>query len=599
MRIRIPLIVSVSAAILSACTPQINELDSLIAQGGELFNHPSGCQDCHGTDALGETGPAIDFGPTPAEITLELQATPEMAEVREDLGLDDESILAIAVYIRDLTGVPAERIDVATLRNTLDQVAVAEQAPVQLSERIQKLQEIEDFSGVLEQWERRAGPGSLMRHYEVEVIAEFEPGEPAFEPEPGTTYFYENTGTFGVRSLDTGQLVSASNMQVVVGNAETREIIAFSEMPDELRGAVHGTALSPDGRYAYIVSAAPPPRPGAGMEAAGMGAPPGGGMGGMGGPPPGAGLLSPATILKVDALTLQPVSQLDIGGRMHHAQIFQSRYMLFDTFFVAPDGLSVFLFDPETDEIIGGVTNEDLGGNAYTVFTDNEYIYALMETPGYGYLAAQRFTGGQMTGLAPSWVAKIDPETWEVVAEFPHPGFRADWICFDGSAERMFIPATGASNITALNTQTGEILWTNSTGPGPYGCAVNADSTEVWVADKGEATGVWGRTVTVLDAQDGSYVETLLSGYEVDHILLDPTGTQFWLTANREGSIYVFDANTRERLDIIEMPNAGSPHGLVWVHYDVDGNARVVADQGGFVAGIDPRNGAALNYAAQ
>jgi hypothetical protein len=78
--------------------------------------------------------------------------------------------------------------------------------------------------------------------------------------------------------------------------------------------------------------------------------------------------------------------------------------------------------------------------------------------------------------------------------------------------------------------------------------------------------------------------------------LLDPTGTTFWLTSNREGSIHVFDAATYETLDVIEMPNAGDPHGLVWVRYDDNGDARVIADQGGFHAGVDPRAGKALSY---
>jgi DNA-binding beta-propeller fold protein YncE len=163
----------------------------------------------------------------------------------------------------------------------------------------------------------------------------------------------------------------------------------------------------------------------------------------------------------------------------------------------------------------------------------------------------------------------------------------------------MYVPATGASNITKMNSNTGEIIWTNSTGPGPYGCSVNADGSEVWIADKGEGVGVVGRTATVLDAETGSHLETLFSAYQVDHILLDPTGTEFWLTSNREGSIHVFDAQSREKLDVIEMPNAGDPHGLVWVHYDEQGNARVVADQGGFHAGIDPHNGNPLNYQPQ
>ena len=44
---------------------------------------------------------------------------------------------------------------------------------------------------------------------------------------------------------------------LVVGDAETHEVIASQPLPVELRGAVHTSLVSPDGRYVYIVG----PRP--------------------------------------------------------------------------------------------------------------------------------------------------------------------------------------------------------------------------------------------------------------------------------------------------------------------------------------------------
>ena len=60
--------------------------------------------------------------------------------------------------------------------------------------------------------------------------------------------------------------------------------------------------------------------------------------------------------------------------------------------------------------------------------------------------------------------------------------------------------------------------------------------------------------------------------------------------------VFLLDPQTDEILDIIEMPGFGNPHGLVWVHYDEDGNGRVVRDQGGFHGGIDPYRGVMLDY---
>ena len=159
-----------------------------------------------------------------------------------------------------------------------------------------------------------------------------------------------------------------------------------------------------------------------------------------------ARLEASATLLKADAVTLQPVSQIDIGGRIHHGQIFKD-YMLLDMFGRAPNGLALMLLDPNTDEIIGGVKDVDLGGFVYTVWSDKdyEYIYALMEPAGYapgrgtGMAAAYDMYGGKLLAMRPYWVAKINPETWEVEAEFPIPGYRPNWLIVDAAKEYFYV----------------------------------------------------------------------------------------------------------------------------------------------------------------
>ena len=571
--------------LLISCTGGPVEEELTVAElsehGRELYLLADSCVDCHGADGGGGlAAPPLDAGITPRAIDYQLRTNPEMAELADTLQATQQDLLALSVYIRELTGDPADSAEVETLAaqeldaeandSTAAEGADAVAAVAAGSERLALLKAVEDFSAVVETWERRAREGSLMRTYEVTVAAEFDPGEPKFTPEPGKTYFYENAGTRGTRNVQTGETFSPEGMKVVVGDAGTREVIAWYEIAPELRSSMHSTALSPDGRFVYISGASPS------AETEPQGAPPG---------------LSRAasSVLKVDALTLQPVRQLSVGGRMHHAQVFQDRYMLIDTFAQDPDALTAYLFDPETDRIVGGVHEEDLGGNAYTAWTDNEFIYIIMEPAGYGFQAARRHMYGELTVVPTSWVARLDPETWEVLQEYPHPGHRADWICFDHDGGHMYVPATGNNVVSRIDTESGEIEWTRPTGPGPYGCAVNADASEVWIADKGESTGmVGGRTVTVYETESGRSVDTLFSAYHVDHILLSPDGSEFWATSNYEGAIYVFDAATREQKDIIDIPGGGDLHGLVWVHYDDDGVGRVVRDQGGFHNGAAP-----------
>lgn len=554
----------------------------LAARGEALFRQPASCWVCHGESAEGRIGPSLQFGPTPFDIHYQLTSNPQMAPLRETLQPSRDDLLAISVFLKRLSGTQARDIDVEALRATLN--SVQDQPPVPdyfLTERDRAVAAIESFSTVLEDWQRRAKPGSLKGSYTVREVAQFEPAEPRFVPEPGRTYFYENVGTFaGFRPEGVSPPEST---QVVVGDALTKDIIASAAMPAELRGAVHTTVLSPDGRYVYIIGARPFSR--ATREFS---------------------LTTPQSLLKVDALTLQPVKQLMIGARLHHGQLFQDRYLLLDSFARDSDGLDVMLFDPRTDEVVGGIRSSDLGGSPYTAWTDQRYIYILMEPLGYGtamgdktwsgFLAAGSLHRGQLTTIRPFWVAKVDPETWEVVQEYPYPGFRGDWIAFDSAGEHMFVTSGASANVSKIELASGRIVWSAPTGTGPYGASLNADETELWVADKGETTGMFGRTISVIESASGRQLATLFSAYQVDHLLLAPNGREFWATSNGEGRILVFDAATREQTHVIDMPQFGDPHGLVWVHYDEQGVGRVVRDQGGFHNGVDPRFGRPLDY---
>ena len=541
----------------------------LVERGRELFHLEDSCVDCHGENAGGGLlAPSLAFGPKPSEIAYQLHTNPDMAEIANILRASRQDLVALSLFVLQLTGTTPESIDVNALQAEIflgTQPELETQVP--RAEIAAETQATMPFSAVLESWQTRAMQGSLKRTYDVELLAEFDPGEPKFTPEAGKTYFYENTGTRGTMNPETGETFAPQAMKIVVGDAVTHEIIAYHELPIELRSSVHATAMSPDGRYVYIVGA---------KESEGTGP---------------QSPLSPATLLKADALTLQPVKQLQIGGRVHHAQIFQDRYLLVDTFAADPNGLSVFLFDTQSDEIVGGVRDEDLGGRSYTAWTNDQYIFVLMEPIGYGYFAAQKTMRGELKNFPTSWIVKLDPETWEAIQEYPHPGYRADWICFDKESKYMFVPSTGSNNISKINIDTGSIEWVRPTGTGPYACDLNAAGDEVWVADKGEATLMVGsRTITVYDTESGRHLDTLFSAYRADHLLLSPRGNEFWLTSNVEGAIYVFDAYNRKRKDIIHMPNGGDAHGLVWVYYDEIRVPKVIRDQGGFHNGINPRN---------
>ena len=565
----------------SIANAQVN-VDALVERGDEFYNKPASCWVCHAKTGEGLIGPDIRYGPTPAKIFEQIQDNPQMAIVAQELNPSDEDLIAVSLYIRRLGDLPVSEDIVVAYRKELITARARTETDLQFpkTERDEAVEEIQTFATVLADWQRRSTVGPIGGSYDSRVVATFDAGEPKFEPENGKTYFYENVGNSANLAVLGKGATNAKSSQVVVGDAETHEVIASYELPVGMRAAVHTTVLSPDGKWVYIVGSKAESEPTNQILA----------------------LDAPATLIKVDALTLQPVKQMTMGGRLHHGQVFRDKYVLLDTFSRDRDGLDIMLLDTETDKIVAGVRDEDLGGSSYTAWTDDEFIYVLMEPTGYashrstGMAGAKNLYSGKLTTMKPFWVAKIDPETWEVVQEYPYPGFRGDWIVIDSKKEFMYVTAAGSSNVSKVNLETGEIAWAAGSGISPYGASLTADESEIWVADKGETTSHMGRTITVLATDSGRPQATLFSGYEVDHILLAPNGREMWATSNGEGRIYVFDTGTREQKTVIQMPQNGDPHGLVWVHYDEHGYSKVVRDQGGFRGGVNPALGHPLDY---
>ncbi|MDV7143604.1 hypothetical protein R3X27_13035 [Tropicimonas sp. TH_r6] len=587
-----------------------DSIDDLLARGEQIYFEDGGCVNCHGEVGDGDAGPALNAkARTPLDVSIAFKTVPRMAPFVNELNPEKRDYLAIAMFLTN--GLAKEELHeerMAEFHATLETFSAKSTLEgFTLTSRDEAIMEISPWE-TEETWERRAKEGSLKQTYDSKVLETWDwPAEDVvFRPEPGKTYFYENTGID--KHPGSADLVDfqAVKPRVTIGDAETHKVIASRELPAEMKGTIHSTFATADGKYIYIsggkygqVMSYTHDHEELSLDAMADGPAAASSMAAV------LELMSaPATLIKVEAATLRPVAQVDIGGRVHHGQLFQDRYLLIDTFSTAENGLDVFLYDPETDSVIGGVRNVDLGGAAYTAWTDNEFIYVLMEPVGYdpmslthtGYMGGVMTKVGKLTTLRDFWVAKIDPETWEVVHEYTYPGHRGDWIAIDSKKEHMYIPAGATGNISKVKLDTGELVWANAVGTGPYGATLNADETEVWVANKGETTGLFGRTLTVLDANTGWPKHTLMTGYMTDHVLLAPNGKEIWATSNGEGRIYVYDAATYELKTVMDMPGNGDAHGLVWATADENANLRVVRDQGNFHSDIHPAKGKPLLY---
>lgn len=459
------------------------------------------------------------------------------------------------------------------------------------------------FSEIVSNWENKAQPGNIAREYKpVEVIETFPEGEQVIFPEPGDVIVYQLTGLSynNPYQRPDDERITATSVRITAVDAKTREIIAWNELPIRLKGNPHTSPVSPDGRYIY---AAGPPMTNyrdvsfdeALSDNTGCTSP--------------VCMVIPQTYVKIDTLTLQPVKVISAPGRQHHGHVFRDRYMLFDSFSKDPDGLDTFLFDPETDQVVAGIRNEELGGSTYTAWTDhqNEFIYHLMEPAGYtdrpttdGYLSAHWLRQQGFTASRPYWVAQIavsdDLQHWEVVREFPYFGNRGNWLEVSPDRAHMYINSGGMNIAQKVDMETGQAVWSTPVGDGPYGNELTADLSELWVLNKGETTGMWGHDIHIIDTATGERTGIINTGFTSDHVLLSPNGEEMWVSSNGSGKLFVYDVASRKLKSEIHLPGYGDPHGMPFVYYDESGASHLIADQNGFHNGVDPQMGQPLEY---
>ena len=459
------------------------------------------------------------------------------------------------------------------------------------------------FKEVVKTWKRKSVEGNIAKTYKpMRVLKEYPAGKQVVFPKKGDMIIYQLTGLSYDNPFQRPkeERITSKSTRIIAIDAKTKEILAWNELPIELKGNPHTTPVSPDGRYIY--ASGPPLTEFEDYEIDES-------LNNNTGCTSPVCSVIPTTLVKIDALTLQPVKVLSSPGRQHHGHVFRDKWMLFDTFIRDEDGVDTFLLDPETDQVIAGVRTDELGGSAYTSWTDhqNEFIYQLMEPAGYGdrkvfdgYISAHWVRQQEFTALRPFWISKIsvseDGKTMEVVKEYPYFGDRANWIEISPDNKYMYITPSARNIVSKINLKTGLKVWATPVGDGPYGIELSVDGKQIWAANKGETTGMWGNDITIIDSRTGIRKGLINTGWTTDHIIMSPNGKEMWTSANGSGKLYVYDAETREELKVINLPGFGDPHGLPFVYYYEDDKARLVADQNGFHNGVDPQMGKPLDY---
>ena len=252
---------SLVSTVLAACAISLvvhADVDELLQRGEEIYTTPSSCITCHGAEGEGGIGPTLAHGPTPYDVDEQFRSNPQMGPLREILKPTQEDLVAVALYIRTLYGLEVDEEQEAKLRSTLASIPTQERAEdFLLTERDRKIMEIETFESVLADWQRRAKEGSIKSTYELKVAREWDPEPAVFTPEPGKTYFYQNTGAQSPVVMNPRNKGISNTSKVMVGDAESMTVIDHYVLPPSLKSSVHTTAVAADGKAVYIIGSKP------------------------------------------------------------------------------------------------------------------------------------------------------------------------------------------------------------------------------------------------------------------------------------------------------------------------------------------------------
>jgi DNA-binding beta-propeller fold protein YncE len=464
-----------------------------------------------------------------------------------------------------------------------------------------KVAEINSFSKVLKEWEPTTNVGAKLCSPEIKnlpIIEEFPAGKQKVFPKPGQKLVYSVSSNRGHQSRPSDEMPTAKSTTITVMDSETKEVVAKHELPIEFNGGIHDTIMSPDGRY--IFNAGPmigdfrAIRGGDKEKAAMMASFAESNMEGE-----FYALASntqhkvgQTTIVKIDALTLEPVALIDFVGSAHHGSGLgrfheNPNMMWIDVFQEDPDGAAVVFFDANTLEVECAIKNESFGKGVFFTQghgTPQSNKYIVQVTPVEPYVSAASVGMGDPMYLPPNFNGVIDIDTWTLEREVPTPPQVGGFTITDNEEKYLYNVSGGTDQAFKQDFKTGELIWSARTGLGPYGITLSKDQTEVWVADKGESVEYWGHSLTVINDKTGQIKTRIqLPGYGVDHVILAPNGKEIWATSNAWGQIYIVDMETYKVVKTIDGYGRGSLHGAVWVQFDENLKSTVLQDSHDYI----------------
>ena len=210
---------------------------------------------------------------------------------------------------------------------------------------------------------------------------------------------------------------------IAVFDAVTHEPVASARF--HLEGVTHyfephGLGVSPDGRWIYLPT----------------------------GTSPGFGDLDSGRLLIVNAHTLLLHRVLSTPKNAHHAKTFthaDGRELVLAYAF--REG-GFYVFDPaQGNRVVGGVVNDDLGGNGYLGFVDPSGRYLMV-------------TGRPKPGEDPvGWVSVIDTTSWRVIRRISVIDPDPVWIEFSADGKQAYVTGSKQSLVVRISMDGSILNW--------------------------------------------------------------------------------------------------------------------------------------------
>ena len=366
-------------------------------------------------------------------------------------------------------------------------------------------------------------------------------GPKLVHPKPGQLYFYTNSGT--------GWGATNKKNSVVIFDATDMKRwkhVATTKLADEYAAGYssHGAAVSADGRWIYLQSMASPDKP--------------------------------SRLIVLDGFTLKPVKvfkETSGGTGGHHINNFTGpdgrEYIMNVDFNWNLAGGGAWVIDPSQDQaIIGGVSRRDIS-NPYVMSGDvgGKYMYATVP-------AAMASLRGKIDGT----LDKIDTTNWKVLGAVPVKD--PIWVEPTQDGMTAWVTEGDESKVAKVDLHTMKVLTEVRSGPGPWGARLSCDETQLFVADKGEASGYNqnGRTITVIDTGYDAVTEAIPAGRTTDHLILSPDCKYLIASSNADHTLAVYDVDTHKRVELVKVPNDGDVHAGTFVRWRSNGKGGVVGE---------------------